>query len=231
MLDLSEVHSEEALLEHQGSAYAVVDCTVEKRAFKGILVRKLLGQLKEGCDKCLEAKVLCPWGCSGFTHNAGCVSFDAVMGHFFPFLDFTGHLSTEAERDRLDSSRQDFFSFCIGTHLFNPEWTVNASVCFDEAAGPVFLTCDDHHGGTKERYFHAPKSGDCLPPLAGDQLSFVVLNTGFFGASLIYFSGLVKCQCSVGTYQQKYDRRGSVAWSYSILFGSYCFEADQKKSQ
>jgi hypothetical protein len=85
VLDLVGVYSEEDLLEYEESTPVVVDCTVEKRAFKGILARKLLGQLKQGCDKYLEAKVLCPWGCSGFTHNAGCVSYDAVMSHFFPF--------------------------------------------------------------------------------------------------------------------------------------------------
>jgi hypothetical protein len=85
VLDLAGVYSEEDLLEYEESTPVVVDCTVEKRAFKGILARKLLGQLKQGCDKYLEAKVLCPWGCSGFTHNAGCVSYDAVMSHFFPF--------------------------------------------------------------------------------------------------------------------------------------------------
>ena len=161
--------------EYLDSVPVVVDRTFDKRAFRDILNRNLLGELKHGCDRYLKACVLCPWGCAGFLHDAGCLHFDAVISHFFPFLGFVGTLSSVGEKGRVVSSRQDFFSFSIGMHLFNAEWTVHPSVYFDDALGPVFLTCDDHHGGTKDKYFHVPKSGSSLPPFHGDQLSFVVL--------------------------------------------------------
>lgn len=172
---LPGVYSLLAFAEYEASVAVIVDRTMQKRRFRDILKQNRLGQLQEGCNRYLEATILCPWGCSGFLHNAGWLSYDAVVSSFFPYLDFVGRMSSSSQQDSVASARRDYFSFYVGCQLFNPDWCVQASVYFDPQEGPVFLSCDDHHGGTKERYFHAPKSRNCLPPLQGDQLSFVVL--------------------------------------------------------
>jgi len=148
---------------------------MEKRRFKAILKEKKLVSLRDGCNQYLIPHVLCPWGCSEFIHCSGCLSFDAVYHRFFAFTGFTGTLSTAHQKECLHTAREDTFNFDIGCHLFNPKWVVNMSVYLDSEVGPLFLSCHEHHGGTKAKYFHIPKTGNCLPPLHGDQLSFVVL--------------------------------------------------------
>ena len=153
----------------------VVDVTCDRQSFASCLKSGQLGRLKNGCNRYLRACVLCPWGCSSFLHDAGCIAYDVVMTRFMPFLGFAGKLSSRSQRERVESSREDFFSFHVHMHVFNPKWLVRASVYFDQCLGPVYLTCSDHHGGTRDGYFHVPRTSSCLPSLNGNQLSFVVL--------------------------------------------------------
>lgn len=172
-----DVYKEEYFLPSgENSPQVVVDGTRRKANFLGILERKLLGEIKNGCNQYLIPNVLCPWGCCGYIHDSGSVSYDAIVSRFFPFLDFAGTISTVTEKARVQSARDDFLSTELDMHLYNEEWTVHPTVEFKAGVGPVVLTCDSHDGGTPQKYFHLPKTGCSLPSAHSDVLSHAVIN-------------------------------------------------------
>ena len=123
----------------------------------------------------LIPNVLCPWGCLEYTTKGGSLPFDAVIARFFPRMASAAHtFSTQSTLDKLDSARDDFWDGGI-CHLMNDSWEVKPSIRFDESRGPIFLSCADHNGGTREKYFHLPRQPFGIPASRGDSLSHVTL--------------------------------------------------------
>ena len=152
----------------------VKDVTRDKREFTRITEDLKLGELKSGCNKYLMPNVLCPWGCTTYLHHKGFVAFDAVIGSYFPFVEFVGQFGKAVD---VNSARRDFFSDVIQMHLFNPKWSVHPSVAYLKSIGPVFLSCQEHNGGTRSHYFHLPFTGSQLPAAVPDMLSHAVLRS------------------------------------------------------
>ena len=161
----------------ENSEVVTLDVTVEKREFMKITKDLKLGELKNGCDRLLMPKILCPWGCTSYLHHKGSVSFDAIISRYFLNVPFAGSQCSETAYYKVKSARGDFFSGTVDMHLHNPEWSVHPSVAFVEGEGPVFLTCQEHDGGTKDLYFHLPKTGSSLPSARSDYLSHAVLRS------------------------------------------------------
>ena len=105
--DLPDVYSDCKWEQYLESVEVVVDQTFKKLAFWDILKHRHLGELKRGCDQYLRACVLCPWGCSGFLHDSGCLNFDTVISTYFLYFFFVGFLSTLTEKVRVVLGCQD----------------------------------------------------------------------------------------------------------------------------
>ena len=194
----------------------MVDGSVPKRQFMGVLKRNRLGEIKEACDRLLVPRVLCPWGCSAYLHDVGSVPYDAVINRFFPFVEFAGTLSTKHQKAKVESARSDYLDPEIDMHLHNPDWSVHPTIEFTAELGPVVLTCDSHDGGTVDKYFHLPKTSCPLSSAAPDVLSHAVLHaktvhrTKAFRYSTMY--QMNKCQgsysgieCSYITENRRFD--------------------------
>ena len=165
-------------LNIQSDGFATVitkDVTMPRKSFCRILKDLRLGEIKQGCDEYLYPLVLCPWGCTEYMQHDGFVDFDAVFSRFFPEVEFAGRVCGKARYEKLLSSRDDFFSEWIDAWYYNPKWSVHPSVVYVAGKGPCFMTCQHHNGGTKEAYFHIPKTRMCLPARNAESLSHAVL--------------------------------------------------------
>ena len=158
------------------------DYTVEADEFQSVLNRNKLGELKTACDAFLMPVILCPWGCSEYSHRCGSVSLDLIVQRYFTEVDLKLYSLRNGLR-KLATARDDFLSLSRDVHLRNKDWEVWPTIVFREGVGPVVLTCEEHNHGTCKQYFHAPKTGLTIPSYRGDQLSHAVVSPRTIKAS------------------------------------------------
>jgi predicted GIY-YIG superfamily endonuclease len=120
--------------------------------------------------------VQCPWDCCDYVHRVGTLPFDSILRSFFPDAQIPLTARGKAKLELCESARRDFFRDQYDRHLNNPDWTVFPSVAVLPREGLAFLTCDDHDGGTRDRYFFPPRApSPSAPPLYSDQVAHAVL--------------------------------------------------------
>ena len=156
------------------------DATEEMARFEKVHKELKLGDIVAAYSGLMPG-VLCPWGCSEYVFDCGEVRFE----HVFNELVYRGPwtLLEGTEDDRPMSFRRDFLDGETCMHLFNEEWKVRPSMIFVRRKGPCFLTCKCHDGGTKDRYFHLPRSPAPLVSSYGDQLGHVTLRSNVVGTA------------------------------------------------
>ena len=158
----------------------IIDMTMEMKHWEDLLGSNDLPQLAQACNNYLTPRVLCPFGCSEFTHKVGYMPMDIVFQRFL----LKTIISTYTDRNAFDnaiSARDDFLEVEREKRnpewLFNEKWTVMPSILFVEGE-PKILTCADHDGGLKGFKLHLCRQPlHNLSPPKSDQLCHAVLRT------------------------------------------------------
>jgi hypothetical protein len=153
------------------------DVTRERNRYLDMMRNLQLGDIKQTVNELLFAVVLCPWGCAEYRHRTGTIPFDTMMLTLLEKVAIPRTTSGLAKVPFCRSVRSDYLDSCHDCHLLNPDWQVWPSVAIDRNLGLVWLTCGDHNGGTKKRYFHCAKVPHCIPASRGDQLTHAVLQS------------------------------------------------------
>ena len=111
----------------------IFDRAVEMNDWEQLLASNDLPQLAQACNEHLIPKVLCPFGCSEFTHKVGYMPMDIIFQRFL----LKTIISTYTERNVFDkaiSARDDFLEVEREKRnpewLFNDKWTVMPSILF-----------------------------------------------------------------------------------------------------
>lgn len=136
-------------------------------------------------DNCY-CSVRCPWGCTEFVGDCGCVSLYVYLARFLSakkplHADFIG-IETSKKRiaDVFVGMRPDYLYF-HDNFLDNEEWPIRPCIQLWLDKGPCLCTCKEHNGGSKVRYLHAPQNPFIknLPAERSDQLAHAVLQPRF----------------------------------------------------
>ena len=151
------------------------DVTQERNRILKMRKELKLGDIKKISDELLFPTVLCPWTCTEYFHKVGCLQFDAVLATFCHDAEIPTTSAGQKKTLYCETAKRDFFRDHYDCHINNPKWTAWPSVAFVEGRGLVFLTCSDHNGGTKEKYFFAPRLPHCLPAPCSDQVAPAVI--------------------------------------------------------
>ena len=156
----------------------IVDRTESLRKWKENIECGSLGSLKEVCNEILIPTVLCPWGCTEYSHQYGSFPIDLLLQHHMRKCRWQ-MMSTMKNISLIESSRNDFLRDDVKYYekiLFNPKWKVLPSIVFNEKGAPVIMTCRTHDKGTKKKYLHPPRQPNHnLACIYGDQLAHAVI--------------------------------------------------------
>ena len=129
--------------------------------------------------------VKCPFGCTSFLFKCGSVDFETIIFRYMsPYIDrgATRQPASRNKQNGLVGARNDFLSY-------NGSWLPQAkssSIDINQSISRVFLmtrqgpmvaTCENHDGGSKQRYLHPPMNPATgpLPSKSSAQLAHTVM--------------------------------------------------------
>jgi hypothetical protein len=137
-----------------------------------------LPKLARACNKYLIPKVMCPWGCTEYTHQSGYLEFDLIIQRYLPKCLIAKLMSNVMKLNLTFSARDDYIrrEGDEDRWLLNPDWKIEPSVIIIKGMGPMVLTCRDHHGGDKKFMIHPCRQPHHnLPAGRADQLCHAVV--------------------------------------------------------
>ena len=156
--------------------------------------------------------VLCPWGCTEFVERCGTIPIDAIFQHLFDYVTMPVTVKGSNQVKLCRSCRRDYLHMRWTNSV--GKWKPRPCYVFHPNKGLVFLTCQDHEGGTRDRYLHVPTTVLPFPAKVPDQLSHCVVQPRMVkkiqlkGYNTIYqmvgqmggFEGIDSCMISAHGY-------------------------------
>jgi hypothetical protein len=104
------------------------------------------------------------------------LNMEAIHTRYFgESKKFFGSAKRKVFNRNVQSCRDDYFS-CQLCNAANENFAVTVGTAWIKNVRQVYLSCNDHNGGTCEKYFHLPFQPMVLPSGLSDQLSHAVLN-------------------------------------------------------
>jgi hypothetical protein len=132
-----------------------VDRTIESNEWKNDINSFDLTKIAQACNKHLMPKVMCPWGCTEYTHRCGYIPLDTTFQRYL-YKCSIKLMSNMKKLSLILSSRDDYIrrEGDEDCWLLNPEWKIKPSIIIVKGKGPMVLTCRDHDGGNKYYMIH-----------------------------------------------------------------------------